>query len=206
MRVPGPVSRGTSLGPKSPRFGDRFKPGSWVDSPIPGLLTTGAPPGQQWRAIPFPVFTEVDDRTGRQSRGSGIRFTAIAVEVTTAVAATTIRLGIATNREELCYPDAVILEGTVSSATIGFKQIAIEIVLRPALYWLLYRAEGGAPTCRGFTASQTPYVYGIGENSADVDTAYAIASTGTGPWPQHYPDPINLSPVADTPRIPLLVA
>jgi hypothetical protein len=70
----------------------------------------------------------------------------IGLQVTTAVASTTIRLGIyADNGSGM--PGALILDaGTIDSSTTGFKEITISQAVGPGLLWLAGVAHTGAPS------------------------------------------------------------
>lgn len=77
--------------------------------------------------------------------------TRLVYSVSTAAASTEARAGI--------YNDAggrpgrlVVDGGTISTASTGDKVAAVNVDLRPGLYWLLFVANGG-PTIRGYTST-----------------------------------------------------
>lgn len=79
-------------------------------------------------------------------------FTAISVIVTTAVAASTIRLGIANRTSTNSVGTLVVDGGTVDSSSTGMKTVTISTALDPGVYYLLLVADasgiaiiGGAP-------------------------------------------------------------
>jgi len=77
-------------------------------------------------------------------------FDRILVEVTGAVAATTIRLGLYRLNKAL-YPTTLVSEyGTVDSSGIGYLTLTIATGLEPGWYGLAMVAQGGTPTCRSW--------------------------------------------------------
>jgi hypothetical protein len=102
-------------------------------------VTTLAMTASREYAVPFEVTSEVT-------------INELDVEVTTAVAATTVRLGIRNHDPATGEPvnGAPLLDaGTVSSATTGVKALAISSLnLKPGWYWYTCTAQGGAPTVR----------------------------------------------------------
>lgn len=93
----------------------------------------------------------------------------ITCEVTTAVAATAVRLGIYSDSvTRPGYPGALVLDaGTVDSTSTGVKEITISQALSPGVYWLVGVAQGGAPTLRGDNAPFLP-LGGYGESNAST--------------------------------------
>lgn len=82
-----------------------------------------------------------------------------AVEVITAAAGATVRLGIYASGYD-GYPGRLVHEaGTVAADTTGVKTIAVPAFnLLPGLYWLVGVAQGGSPTLRSVTPIAHPAV------------------------------------------------
>ncbi len=73
----------------------------------------------------------------------------IAVEVTTASASGTVRLGIYSNDPLSEKPLNLVLDaGSASTTTTGAKEITINQVLQPGLYWLAAVTQGVSATFR----------------------------------------------------------
>jgi len=105
-------------------------------------------------------------------------FDRIGIEVTTAVASSTVRLGIFQ-----CVggvPTTRVLDaGTIDSSTTGAKEITISQSLSPGLYVLLAVAQGGASgaTVRGRTGSFgiTPPQTSIGNQNTQGFTTAGVS-------------------------------
>ncbi|WP_349864127.1 hypothetical protein [Leifsonia sp. WHRI 6310E] len=88
---------------------------------------------------------------------SAATFNRIAVEVTTAVAAANLRMGIYLNDPARDAPGALLAEaGTISAATVGVKELTISQSLEAGLHWLAVVAQGGAPNMRVLAGSLAP--------------------------------------------------
>lgn len=75
----------------------------------------------------------------------------IAIEVTTAAAGSTVRLGLYADNGTGA-PGALVADfGTVDSSTTGSKVLAISRTLQPGLYWAVAAARGGAPVIQGLS-------------------------------------------------------
>lgn len=123
-------------------------------------------------AVPF-VFVEATS------------VTRIAVEVTAAVAATTLRLGIYTRNVDAAddVPLTLVADlGTVSAATTGVKTLGdgsgiLATITTPEIYFLVCVAQGGAPTVRTQTGPCPPVA--------------PLAFPGTTPSTAYYKDGIT---------------
>ena len=107
----------------------------WTGTPFIGGAATGVPTQDDLRASPFfvPVQTNFDR---------------IAAEVTVAVAATTVRLGVYAD-DGRGLPGALLLDaGTINGNSATVQAITINLNLSPGRYWLCAVSQGGAPTLR----------------------------------------------------------
>lgn len=103
-------------------------------------------------------------------------FDQLSLEITTAVAGSTVRLGIYAD-DGAGRPGALVLDaGTVNASGIGAKTISASITLQPGLYWLAAAARGGSPTIR-------TGVGGGGWMIPQPATGDAIHNGYTGPHP-----------------------
>ena len=109
-------------------------PGNW-HAPGPVSITTDTMRHEWTISIPLLTFGGAIDR--------------IAIEVTTAVADTVIRLG-AYKNDEGQLGDLLFDAGTVDSSTTGVKELTISQTLPRGIVWLTAAAQGGssAPTVR----------------------------------------------------------
>lgn len=109
----------------------------------PGAVATQVLTASQEVAVPFEVV-------------SPVTISELDIEVTTLIAASTIRLGIRTHNPLTGEPTsgAPLLDaGTVLSDTIGVKTKAVaNLVLAAGWYWYTITAQGGAPTVRASPA------------------------------------------------------
>lgn len=75
-------------------------------------------------------------------------FDQLSIEVTTAAAGSTVRLGVYADDGQ-GRPGARVLDaGTVDGASLGLKTLAAGFTLQPGLYWLVAAARGGSPNIR----------------------------------------------------------
>jgi len=120
--------------------------------------------------------------------GDADTVTRIGVNVTTAVAATNVRIGI--YNQSGGYPTSLVLDcGTVSSATTGEKEITISQSLSLGTYALVVVSDG-APTlaASGITAASAGHLFGFSSStSAGVAhtatfTYGALPSTWSASW------------------------
>ncbi|MEU7170314.1 hypothetical protein ABZ949_02335 [Micromonospora tulbaghiae] len=118
-------------------------------------------------------------------------FDRIGVEVTTAAAATNVRLGIYADTGG-GLPGALVLDaGTVDASTTGTKELTISTgLLAPGEYWLAAVAQGGSPTFRALSGSAWP----IGITTLAAATASVVYAGGctaaaavTGALPSTFP-------------------
>lgn len=93
----------------------------------------------------------------------------IAIDVTTAAAGKSARLGIYRSGDNL-YPDSPLSdsEGEVSMATTGLKAVTIDIKLTKGLYWLAVVSDG-APSLRRYGRGWTP----LGVDSSSTRYSFA---------------------------------
>jgi lysophospholipase L1-like esterase len=102
-------------------------------------VTTMALTASREYAVPFEVTSEVTVNE-------------LDVEVTTAAAASTVRLGIRAHSPATGEPLSgapLVDAGTIDSTTTGVKPKAISSLnLKPGWYWYTVTAQGGAPTVR----------------------------------------------------------
>lgn len=105
----------------------------------------------------------------------------IGVEVITAAAASTVRLGIyGSNTDD--QPGALLLDaGTVDSTTTGVKEVTISQALRPGLYWLGAVNQGGNPTLRTIGTGSLSPVATTDMTAGAVNCYYATGVTGALP-------------------------
>ena len=99
-------------------------------------------------------------------------FNRIGIEVTTAVASTTIRLGVYKMLDGV--PDELVYDaGTVDSGTTGVKEVTGDFTLEAGSYFLAYQAEGGAsdPTVRSLAYTDYDLIRLYGNNSANPAAA-----------------------------------
>ena len=117
----------------------KYRSTYWYDAKNGATLTTGSF-NQQNRLFAYPVFIQ-----------ESITLDRIATEcVTTAVASTTVRMGIYSADADGLPSTLVLDAGTVSTATTGLKAITISQTLSAGLYFFAYVWQGGAssPTMR----------------------------------------------------------
>jgi hypothetical protein len=110
----------------------------------PGAVATQLLTQSQEVAVPFEVVSQVS-------------ITELDVEVTTAAASSTIRLGIRAHDPATGEPKSgapLVDAGTIDSSTTGVKPkaLAAPLVLTPGWYWYTITAQGGAPTVRSSPA------------------------------------------------------
>ena len=88
-------------------------------------------------------------------------FDQIAIDVTTAAAGASMRLGIYNDGTNL-YPGTLLLDaGVVSVATTGLKTITINQALTKGIYWVVCVGDG-APDLKGtYWAIQIPNILGL---------------------------------------------
>lgn len=99
-------------------------------------------------------------------------FNQMSVEVLTAAAGSSLRLGIYAD-DGASRPGALVLDaGTQASATTGSKLFPISTTLDAGLYWLVLAAEGGTPSVRGF-------ISGIGYMLPQTLASHMIGLLGT---------------------------
>lgn len=128
-----------NLGAQAAIAEGRGKPsGGVANYTVPGVEPTNnntiALVSGQIRYYPFLVAT-------------AITLDQLVVEVTTAVAATTVRLGIYSANTDL-QPVALIVDaGTIDSSTTGVKTASVNVTLQPGLY-LFCSNSNGAPSLR----------------------------------------------------------
>jgi hypothetical protein len=113
--------------------------------PMAPLRASAALPADTCAASPFavPRPTELDQ---------------MYLDVTAAAAGSTIRLGIYAD-DGTGRPGALVLDaGTIDSATIGTKALAISVTLPPGLYWLTAAARGGSPVIRTLNGQSGAFI------------------------------------------------
>lgn len=140
------------------RIGDYYHSLRW------GTPSTGIYSINKIHALPFVVARKITlDR--------------IAIEITTLLNPSNIRLGIYNNGTNL-YPGSLLLDaGVVSGATTGVKAIIINQALTKGIYWLTYVADA-SPTVRAVAnALWTPL--GIGNATSFAGAAVAHEATHT---------------------------
>lgn len=109
-------------------------------------------------------------------------YTRIGVNVSTAVASTTVRLGI---YKENSGPGALVVDGgTIDSSTTGDKEATISAALDAGLYWLVAQAEGGAsdPSLLWGTVNDYRSIYPQSSSTSTDAVAYVV-NTGALPDP-----------------------
>ncbi len=106
--------------------------------------------------------------------GQPTSFDKIGVEVTTAVAASAVRLGIYADNGRGNPGARIVDAGTVDSSTTGAKELTIAVTLQPGLYWLVSVAQGGAPTLRALNGT----LYPVGAGSLATATGSGGIFTG----------------------------
>lgn len=85
-------------------------------------------------------------------------FDRIAVNITTAAASTTVRLGVYAHDPATENPGALLFDaGTVDSSTTGTKEITISETLAAGIYWFATVSQGGTPALRGSLTWQSPF-------------------------------------------------
>lgn len=108
----------------------------------------------------------------------------IEVEVTTAAALTTIRMGI--YNDDGGTPGTLLLDaGTVDSSTTGRKSITISQSINAGIYWLASVAQGGTPTVRasnGPSMLNMPSANGAGQGNVP-SLAFVAGVSGALPDP-----------------------
>lgn len=126
--------------------------------------------------------------------GQTTTFERIGAEVTTAVAASAVRLGVYADTGR-GSPGARILDaGTIDSTTTGAKEITISTTLQPGLYWLTTVAQGGAPTMRAHNGTLFPVGAGslaAATGAGGIFTGVLTAATVSGALPATYPAVAN---------------
>jgi hypothetical protein len=102
--------------------------------------------------------------------GSAATAVRLAVQVQGTAAGGVMRLGIYNNAATTDYPDTLLLDaGTVSTATIGAKQITISQSLTAGLYWLAYLSTTGSPQISGVDSiSNSGVVTGANPNTTMI--------------------------------------
>lgn len=113
-----------------------------------------------------------------------ITLAAIGIEVTTAVAATTVRLGIYADNNGM--PGAVILDaGTVSAAATGWQETATSQTLAPGVYWLAAVGQGGTPAVRAQVPSHqigSATVLNVSQSLLNGQQQFSITGALPNPW------------------------
>lgn len=123
----------------------------WYTAPVTGTaLTVGTPVANTMYALPFVVAktTTIDQ---------------MAINVTTAGAASTPRVGIYADNGNM-YPGALIVDaGTQAAGTTGIKTYVtgLPVTLDPGLYWLVYLTNATAPAIRTFAVASLLPVLGF---------------------------------------------
>ena len=113
----------------------------------------------------------------------------IGVNVTTAVAASVVRLGIYgdTGRGS---PGVLTLDaGTIDSTSTGAKELTIALTLAPGLHWLVTASQGGAPTLQAHNGSLYPVGAGSLAGATGAGGIYSGLVTNTGIVPGALPSP-----------------
>lgn len=123
----------------------------------------------------------------------------IEIEVTAAVAATVVRLGIYANDPVTDMPSTLMLDaGTVDSATIGVKALAISATLAQGWNWLGACAQGGNPTIRSIgNNGQPPVQNTVSFNGVSELNGYQLNGI-TGALPTNFTGTLT---VGSSPRI-----
>jgi hypothetical protein len=160
-----------------------------------GAVTTQALTAGSEIAVPFEIVSPVS-------------ITELDVEVTTAVAASTVRLGIRAHDPAKGEPlsAAPLLDaGTIDSSTTGVKAKALgsPLVLQPGWYWYTVTAQGGAPTVRASPDHALFHPQPIKGSTAAALSAAAVGGylqTGvTGALPNTWTSTLNTA--ANVPRM-----
>jgi len=133
-----------------------------------GSVGTQALTASREYAVPFEITSEVT-------------INELDVEVTTAVAATTVRLGIRPHDPLTGEPlngAPLVDAGTIDSSTTGVKPKALgsSLNLKPGWYWYTVTAQGGAPTVRASTPSAIGWPAPIKATSAAGLSQFNIGS------------------------------
>jgi hypothetical protein len=140
----------------------QFKSGRYYSPNYNNTFATGATTLEQLRCVPFVV-------------GRTTTFDRIAIEVTTAGAGGTVRLGIYSDTDGI--PGEVVLDaGTVVTSALGVKEIIIDQELSPGLYWLAAVPQNGvAPSIYCVTAAGNFYVGHTSFPGANSFSHYSLA-------------------------------
>jgi len=110
----------------------------------------------------------------------------IAINVTTAAAGATARLGIYAD-DGTTYPGSLVLDaGTVDVSTTGMKTITISQELTPGLYWLCVWS-GGGPTIRGVAGGGAYPILSLDSTLAAAVYNRYEATLTYGSYPSTFP-------------------
>lgn len=99
---------------------------------------------------------------------SEITVTQMALNVTTAEAGKSVRLGIYRADEDLQPTSLVVDAGTVSVGTTGKKSLAVEEVLSPGRYLISFQTDSATAAFRGWVASTESLLTSLSANLGAV--------------------------------------
>jgi hypothetical protein len=127
--------------------------------------------------------------------GQNMTFDRIGVDVTAAIAASLVRLGIYADTGRGSPGARVLDAGTVDSSTTGAKELVIAQALTFGLYWLVTVGQGGAPTLRAHNGTLWPVGAGslaTAVGSGGIFTGLLTAAGAVpGALPANYPAVAN---------------
>jgi hypothetical protein len=88
--------------------------------------------------------------------GQPMSFDRIGAEITTLIAASSVRLGIYADNGRGSPGALIVNAGTIDSSSTGAKELVIATNLQPGLYWPCVVPQGGAPTMRAHNGTLFP--------------------------------------------------
>ena len=138
-----------------------FTSGRYYTTPS-GTRTTGALANGTGAVAALPFWV-----------GEPVTFDRIGANVTTAVAATTVLLGIYADNGHGSPGSLVVDAGTIDASTTGAKEITISQAVTPGLVWLVVAPLGGSP---GFQSINSAAYYAGGLTLAGAAGAGGIYS------------------------------
>lgn len=147
-------------------WGQQFVSGTRY-APQVGSAGSAALTASQLVAFPFVI-----------TRWPGPSFNEAGIQVTAAVAATTVRLGVYADNNGV--PGSLIADwGAIDSSTTGYKTAAITWSPAPGRYWIAAVAQGGTPTVSTRSGS-SPYVGKVTADGSGHTTAYISPNATAG--------------------------
>jgi hypothetical protein len=122
-------------------------------------------------------------------------FDKIGTEISAAIAASAVRLGIYADTGRGSPGARVLDAGTVDSSSTGAKELTIATTLQPGLYWLAAVPQGGAPTLRALNGTLYPVGAGSLATATGAGGIYSgvlsAAGAVAGALPAAYPSIAN---------------